>query len=153
MAMTLYEADEHRWIEEQIEALRSGRIDQIDREHLIELLTDMTIRDRRELRSRLTILLLHILKTRFEPERLSRSWISTILAQQSELRALLEGIPSIAQYVPDLLPKSYDDALRRAARETGLPRSQFPASCPWSIEEVLAYEPPDPPQRRSASRA
>ena len=153
MAVTLYEADEHRWIEEQIEAFRSGRIDRLDREHLIELLTDMTIRDRRELRSRLTVLLLHLLNGRVQPERLSRSWISTILAQQSELRALLESIPSIAQYIPDLLPKAHDDALRRAARETGLPPTQFPASSPWSIEEALAYEPPDPPQRRSASRA
>ena len=144
MDIDLYEADEHLWIEAQIEALRTGRTDRLDRAHLIEYLTEMTISDRRELKSRLATLLIHLLKVRFQPDRLTQSWISTILEQQSELRTLLTGIPSLSRYVPELLAQAYDDAVRRAARETGLPRGTFPPTCPWMLEEALAFDPPEP---------
>ena len=48
-AGTLYEADEHAWIERQIAALRDGALDRLDRANLIAYLTDMAAPDRREL--------------------------------------------------------------------------------------------------------
>jgi hypothetical protein len=57
----LYEADEHAWIERQIAALRDGDLDRIDRDNLIEYLTELAGRDRRELESRLVVLYSHIL--------------------------------------------------------------------------------------------
>jgi uncharacterized protein DUF29 len=144
MDADLYEVDEHLWIEAQIDALRTGRTDQLDRAHLIEYLTEMTIRDRRELKSRLATLLIHLLKVRFQPDRLPRSWVGTILEQQSELESLLTGIPSLSRHVPELLAQAYDDAARRAARETRLARANFPATCPWTLEEALAFDPPEP---------
>ena len=144
MDADLYEADEHLWIEAQIEALRTGRTDQLDRAHLIEYLTEMTIRDRRELRSRLVVLLIHLLKAHFQPGRLSRSWVDTIVEQQSELREILADTPSVARYVPELLARAYAEAVRRAAGQTGLPRATFPAACPWTLEEALAFDPPEP---------
>ncbi len=144
MDADLYEADEHLWIEAQIEALRTGRTDQLDRAHVIEYLTETTIRDRRELKSRLATLLIHLLKVRFQPDRLTRSWVSTILEQQSELRSLLTGIPSLSRHVPELLAQDYDDAARRAARQASLPRATLPATCPWTLEEALAFDPPEP---------
>ena len=144
----LYEADEHAWIEQQIAALRSGSLDRLDRAHLIEFLTEMTILDRRELRSRLTVLLVHLLKVRFQRWRLTRSWVNTILEQQSEVRGFLADIPSLAQHVPELLSTAYDDAVRRTARQTGLPPAKFPATCPWTLDEALAFDPPEPPARQ-----
>jgi len=144
MDANLYEADEHLWIEAQIEALRTGQTDQLDRPHLIEYLTEMTIRDRRELRSRLAVLLIHLLKARFQPGRLTRSWVDTILEQQSEVREILADTPSIGRHAPELLAKAYDEAVRRAARQTGLPRATFPTACPWTLEEALAFDPPEP---------
>ena len=61
----LYERDEHEWIAAQISALESGQMNRLDRENLIEFLSEMTVRDRRELKSRLTVLLLHLLKVRY----------------------------------------------------------------------------------------
>ncbi len=74
--------DEHERIGQQIEALRLGRVNQLDRQHLIEFLTYMTVRDRRELKSALTVLLIHLLKIRVQPERLTGSWISTSLSSR-----------------------------------------------------------------------
>jgi hypothetical protein len=140
----LYERDEHEWIAAQISALASGQMNRLDPENLIEFLSEMTIRDRRELRSRLTLLLLHLLKVRFQPDRLSVSWVSTILVQQNEIRSLIEDIPSLGERADAIAEKAYRDALRLAARETGMPPAHFPAVMPWTVAEALAYEPPDP---------
>jgi len=140
----LYERDEHEWIAAQISALASGQMNQLDRENLIEFLSEMTIRDRRELKSRLTVLLLHLLKVRVQPERLSVSWVSTILNQQNEIKSLLEDIPSLVNRSDAIAKQAYRDALRLAARETGMPASQFPATMPWTVAEALAYDPPEP---------
>jgi hypothetical protein len=47
----LYEADEHAWIERQIAGLRDGAFDRLDRANLIEFLSSMAARNRRELAS------------------------------------------------------------------------------------------------------
>jgi hypothetical protein len=52
-AATLYEVDEHAWIEHQVAALREGALDCLDRPNLIAYLNDMAAGDRRELGSRL----------------------------------------------------------------------------------------------------
>lgn len=138
----LYEADEHAWVARQVDALRSGRLGDLDRGTLAEHLVEMTVSDRRELRSRLAVLLAHVLKCRHQPERLSKSWRDTISDQQEEIAQLLADIPSLRRQVPDLLPEAYRRAVSMASRETGLPRSAFPAAPPMSAEEALAYEPP-----------
>jgi hypothetical protein len=90
------------------------------------------------------VLLLHLLKVRFQAERLSVSWVSTILVQQNEIRTLLEGIPSLGGRAEAIALQAYHDVVRLAARETGLPASRFPATLPWTVAEALAYDPPEP---------
>lgn len=140
----LYERDEHEWIAAQISALKSGQMSRLDRENLIAFLSEIAVRDRRELGSQLTVLLLHLLKVRFQTERLSVSWISTILVQQNEIRTLLDDIPSLGGRADAIALQAYRDAVRLAARETGLPASRFPATLPWTLAEARAYDPPEP---------
>jgi hypothetical protein len=151
-ARNLYETDEHAWIAAQIAALKEQDYSRLDRASLIEYLTEMTIRDRRELKSRLTVLLLHLLKIRVQPERLTRSWISTILEQQSEIRSIIDGIPSLGRQADTIAISAFPDALRRAARETGVPASKFPTTLPWTVAEALSFDPPDPPVRQDRRR-
>ncbi len=148
----LYEADEHAWIERQIALLRGGRLHALDRESLADYLTDMNIRDHRELASRFVVLLQHLLKVRLQPERLSRSWILTILERQREISLVLRTIPSMGRYKADLAASAYQDAVRSAAVETGLPLHEFPPQSPWTAEAALAFVPPDPPPRRPIRR-
>jgi len=152
----LYEADEHAWIARQIEALRSGRLAELDRANLVEYLTDMTIRDRRELESRFVVLLQHLLKVLKQPDRLSRSWRLTILVQQREIRGILKGIPSLAAQAETFLNEAFADAVRAAAAETGIPVREFPKSSPWTVQEALTFAPPEPAEpstKRKARRA
>lgn len=143
----LYEHDEHEWIAAQIAALADRALDRLDRANLVEYLTEMTVRDRRELQSRLVVLLHHLLKVQLQPERLTRSWVTTIIERQSEIRSIIDSIPGLGKQAETLAAAAYPDAVRRAARETGLSTARFPTASPWTVAEAVAFDPPEPPSR------
>ncbi len=140
----LYEADEHEWMAQQIAALRTGRFQDLDSKNLAEFLDDAMSRDRRELRSRFSRLLHHLLKVRMQPEKLSRSWVRTIVHQQNEVNGIFRDIPSISQHAERLFAEAHTDTVRESAAETGIPARQFPPASPWSIEEALTFAVPEP---------
>ena len=148
----LYEADEHAWIERQIQALRSGRLHELDRDSLVEYLADMTIHDRRELASRFAVLLQHLLKIAFQPVRHSRGWNYTVVDLQQQIRRLLKSIPSLSAHQAALFADAYDDAVRLAAAETGMAVAAFPAASPWSVDAALSFVPPEPRLPASSDR-
>ncbi len=80
----------------------------------------MTIRDRRELQSRLTALLHRLLKIRVQPGQLTRSWVDTILEQQREIGTLIQGIPSLGRQADSIAAEAYPHAVRAARRDTGV---------------------------------
>jgi hypothetical protein len=127
-----YETDFALWAESQAAALREGRLDELDVLNLAEEIDALARRDRRELLSRLTVLALHLLKLRYQPERASGSWRGTIVEQGAKIRRLLEESPSLAPLVPDLAAIAYPDARRQAVAETGLPIETFPED--WEPE-------------------
>jgi hypothetical protein len=139
---SLYEADEHEWIGRQIEALKTGQFEQVDCENLVAYLTEMTVRDRRELKSRLRVLLQHLLKIRMQPEKISRSWLRTITEQQDEIQSIIEDIPSLGKQTAVFLAEIYPKAVKRAAQETKISADKFPGRSPWTVEQALAFEPP-----------
>jgi hypothetical protein len=134
---SLYETDETAWLDQTAELVRSGRFDQLDAAALAEFLTDMARRDRREVFSRLVVLLVHLLKWEFQPERRSGSWQGTILEQQRELRQLLES-GTLRNHAVAVFAEAYADARKQAAAETGLARADFPEDCPWGLDDSLA---------------
>src|SRR6478609_2702340 len=87
----LYEQDETAWLEAMSALAASGRYAEMDYRHLSEYLADMAKRDRREVFSRLVVLLSHLLKWEHQPDHRSGTWQATILEQQRELRQLLES--------------------------------------------------------------
>ena len=89
--VSLYHEDETAWLEVMAQLVAERRFGEFDCEHLSEYLSDMARRDRREVYSRMVVLLTHLLKWDFQPERRSGSWRGTILAQRRELRLLLES--------------------------------------------------------------
>ncbi|MGL6097256.1 MAG: DUF29 domain-containing protein [Fimbriiglobus sp.] len=133
----LYTSDEVAYLETTASILRDRLFDQIDPETLAEFLTDKANRERREMRSRLIVLIAHLLKWDYQPERRTTSWTLTILEQQGELSQILES-GTLRNLAAAGLADAYAQACRRAAAETGLPRSTFPAECPWGVDALLA---------------
>jgi hypothetical protein len=133
----LYERDETAWLEAVSELIRLGRLDEVDFANLAEYLADMARRDRREVSSRLAVLIAHLLKWQHQPERRSGSWRGTIEVQRQELAELLEsGV--LRNHAADILGKSYANGARQAAAETGLAVATFQADCPYSLDDLLA---------------
>ncbi|NML62343.1 DUF29 domain-containing protein [Massilia sp. RP-1-19] len=125
------------WAGHQIGLLRARSFQELDVEHLIEELESLVANDRRELRNRLVVLLIHLLKCQFQATRKSRSWLGTIAEQRDQLDGLFEKSPSLRHLVPEVLAGCYAPAVKRAVSETGLPAAAFPVSNPYSPAEVL----------------
>ena len=142
-----YEQDEYGWLVEQAGLLRAGRVAEIDRASLAEFLTDMASTHQTTWQSAMTVLLHHMLKVLAQPERLTRSWLLTITVQQQQAQLVAEKNPGMRQYLPTLYAKAYADARRRAAAETGIALGRFPVDNPWTLEEAMAFVPPEPPPR------
>jgi hypothetical protein len=129
-----YEQDVAAWANEQAILIRARKFDQLDIEHLADEIEDVSRSDKRELSSRMAVLLQHLLKWKYQPERRSPSWRATIVLQRDELSDLLEQSPSLRQEMAGGLDKAYGRAVKRAVIETGM--SAFPAECPFTLDEM-----------------
>lgn len=135
----LYDKDETAWLEAMVERIRQGQWNDLDYPHLGEYLSDMARRDRREVESRLTTLLTHVLKWVHQPDQRSRSWRGTLVEQRQELSSLLtSGV--LRNHAEAVLGITYAKAIERAAAETGLATDSFPAECPYSLEQLLSAD-------------
>lgn len=125
------------WAKQQAEFLRSGQFDRLDIEHLADEIEDVGKSEQRELASRMSVLLAHLLKWQFQPERRCRSWERTIVVQRRAIMRHLKEVPSLSTRLDnsEWLDKVWDDAITIAVQETGL--SDFPDSLTWQIKEVL----------------
>jgi hypothetical protein len=135
----LYEQDETAWLEVMSNLAAEGRHAEMDFPNLSEFLADMAKRDRREVSSRLVVLLIHLLKWEYQPDHRSGSWQGTILEQRRELRKLLES-GTLHNHADSVLAEAYADARKQAAAETGLPRGTFPGECRWDLESLVTDE-------------
>jgi Domain of unknown function DUF29 len=135
----LYESDETAWLEESSRLIRAGQLEALDCEHLASYLEDMARRDRREVNSRLRVLIAHLLKWQYQPEKRSRSWTQTIINQRFELEGILES-STLRQHAEDVLAKIFPSAVKSATNQTRLPRNAFPGDCPFTLDQILTEE-------------
>jgi hypothetical protein len=134
----LYDIDIVAWAEQQARLLRAGQFAGLDIEHIAEEIEDVGKSEQRELASRLSVLLAHLLKWQYQPERRGSSWLCTIRAQRRSLAIRLQRTPSLRATLRDAawLDEIWQDAVSTAAGETGL--DAFPDDCPWALAQVLA---------------
>jgi hypothetical protein len=133
----LYDEDFLLWTQETARLLRSGRLDEVDIEYVAEEIEDMGKSQRRELESRLTTLLLHLLKWKHQPEKRNVGWQRTIDNQREELSRVFRDSPSLRPTVPASVIEVYPHAVKGARLETGLARSAFPNRCPFTPNQIL----------------
>ena len=134
---SLYEEDETAWLEIMAELVAQKRYAELDHRHLSEYLTDMAIRDRREVKSRLVQLLIHLLKWEHQAEKQTSSWQNSIDEQRLELQFLLES-GTLENHAHDILDDAYGMARKHAAKQTKLKIGKFPKACPWTLQEILS---------------
>ena len=132
-----YEADYHRWTIDQARALRERRVGDIDWENVAEEIESLGRSDRREIESRLAVILEHLLKWQFQPEQRSASWRASLLEQRNRVNRLLQESPSLRSYPATVLDEEYRLARLKAAGEAGLSPDGLPEQNPYTIEQVL----------------
>ena len=135
----LYNADFYAWCLATAALIREGKWYDIDREALAEEVESVGRSQKRELESRLHVLVMHLLKWRYQPEghQHGHSWRSTIRTQRRELRLLLRDNPSLRPQVPTVVIESYPDARAEALDETGWSDTALPHDCPWTVVQIL----------------
>lgn len=136
----LYDQDFYAWALRNADLLRQGKLSEIDAANIAEELESMGRSERRALVNRLAVLLAHLLKWRCQPGLRCNSWKYTIKEQRRKVCALLEDSPSLRHELHARFREAYADSLLLAAKETGLEEDAFPATCPYSLEEILSPE-------------
>jgi len=133
-----YETDIVAWADEQAQLLRNKKFELIDIEHIAEEIEDVGKSEQRELANRMAVLIAHLLKWQFQPERQSSSWERTIREQRKSLGFHLKKVPSLRYKLTDSewLESVWSDAVTIAVKETGL--ENFPEICPWAIEDIFS---------------
>lgn len=134
---SLYDTDFYAWTQQQATLLRAEEFAEVDWNHLIEEIETLGRSERNEVRNRLIVLIMHLLKWQYQPELQSRSWVATITVQRDDLAALLADNPTLNAQLTDFVTDVYPRAVKRAVQETGLRVTTFPANCPFSAEEIM----------------
>jgi len=133
----LYETDFYAWTMKQAEFLRHGRLTEVDLENVAEEIESMGKSQKREFLSRLSVLLMHLLKWQYQKGKRSNSWKSTIIGQRRELMFLLSDNPSLKSEVSSVIEKAYSRAVLDMTKETGISKKKLQHTCPYTFEQVM----------------
>ncbi|MBP1208119.1 hypothetical protein JOD97_006206 [Duganella sp. 1411] len=134
---TDYDTDFLVWLESQAALLRTKQFDRLDLEHLIEELDSMGSKERHAFKNRIVQLMMHLLKCKVQPDHISGSWLRSIREQRYSIADLMEEMPSLKPLLDNYIARNYARAISLAADETRLPKSAFPATLPFTTEQLL----------------
>jgi hypothetical protein len=132
-----YDKDFYAWSLHNAALIREGKLSEVDLKNVAEEIESMGKGNKRELISRLSILLSHLLKWKFQPGHRGKSWELTIKEQRFEVQDLLDESPSLNHELDEQINHAYKRALIIAEKETGLNVDTFPKTCPFSLKEAL----------------
>jgi hypothetical protein len=135
-----YEQDIVAWANEQASFIRAGRFDLLDLENIAEEIEDVGKSEKRELASRMTVLIIHLLKWQFQAARRGTSWQRTIKEQRKAIASEILDTPSLKTTLRDAnwQQRVWSDSVAKAIEETGL--DTFPDLNPWTFEEILSVD-------------
>ena len=116
----LYDEDLLLWSEEQARALRSaahsGANLPIDWENVAEQIESLGKSLARELASRVSTILINLMKLEASPAAEPRiGWTETIREQRDQIERVLKEAPSLRQAIPDIIMEELDVARKRRA--------------------------------------
>lgn len=133
----LYETDFYEWTQGQARLLRERRWADLDLENVAEEIETLGRSDKRQIESRLQVLIAHLLKWKYQPGLRPQSWSGTITEQRLRIEDLLKESPSLDRYPANVFLRQYLGARLKASAQTGIAFDLFPERCPFTIEEVL----------------
>jgi hypothetical protein len=151
---SLYDTDYVAWLDEQAAHLRAGCLSALDVANVAEELEGLMKSQRQQLENRLEVLILHLLTWDHQPEQRSNRWRASVAEQRARIRRLLRDSPSLQRSMEEAAREVYPDAIEQATIETQLSESTFPATLPYSLEQIFERELPagELPAQRSTRK-
>ncbi|MGC9120454.1 MAG: DUF29 domain-containing protein [Sulfurihydrogenibium sp.] len=136
-----YNKDFYKWLQETRETIKSGKLENLDTEGILEVIEDMSRTLERKLESFIMRLMVHIYKWENFPEKRSKSWRFSIISSQKEIKSLLEKNPSLKGKVEDLIQEAWDKATDWIVAETNLEYEDLPEKCPYTFDYIISFFP------------
>jgi len=133
----LYDRDYYVWTKETAKLLLQGRFADLDANNLLLEIEEMGKGEKKAVESNLIVVLLHLLKYKYQPEKRSGSWEGSIREHRRRLHRELEDSPSLKPYLETVFDKCYQSAREQAQFETKLHLETFPMSSSFTLEESL----------------
>lgn len=133
----LYDKDVYTWALQQADALRRRSANEIDWENVAEEIESVGRSQASELHSRYGVLVTHLLKWLFQPERRSRSWENSIRVQRYEIGRVLAANPGLKSSLDAIFGGAYVAARLNASSETDLPAETFPETNPFTLAQAM----------------
>ncbi|WP_298919558.1 DUF29 domain-containing protein [uncultured Nostoc sp.] len=137
---SLYDQDFYLWIEITAKKLKEGRLAEVDLANLIEEIESMGRSEKQALDSNLIVVLMHLLKYKFQSNKRFNSWKARIREHRRRLTRAFKDSPSLKPYFQEVFLECYLDARKQASDETGLSLDTFPVESPFSADECLNEE-------------
>jgi hypothetical protein len=134
---SLYNQDFYAWTQHQAKVLEQRLVSELDWQHLQEEIQALGRQEYRELVSRLTVLLGHLLKWEYQPEQRSRSWFLTIREQRRAIHRHLRQNPSLKSRIEEAMLDGFEAGIDLALRETNLPLRTFPENCLYLFDDII----------------
>lgn len=132
------DSDFAAWIYDQAAALREGRFSDLDIDDLVDEVESLAKRDFRKLRSYLLVILKHMLKWDWQPEKRDTSWRRSINASRKRVWSELASSPSFRPRVAEAIEQVFEAARLEAWEETGVFKlEREPKTCPYSWDEIM----------------
>ena len=131
-----YDLDFHAWTLAQADALRRRSANEVDWENVAEEMESLGKQQVAELRSRLEVLLVHLLKWAWQPERRGRSWSNTIREQRSRVLRHVGDNPSLKPVLPTTFVEAYEDARFQASTEMDIDVDLLPEQSPFTLAQA-----------------
>jgi hypothetical protein len=138
MDSTLYEKDILLWVEDTVSKLKKHDFENLDIKNLIEEVEALGISQKKELISRLMILLEHLLKRLYVDSSYDyNGWERTIRNQRAEIDLLISQVPSLQSRWEISFNDAWQRALLKVKKE--YQKVSFPEECPFeqTIETIL----------------
>jgi hypothetical protein len=89
------------------------------------------------LESNLEVVLMHLLKYKYQPEKRSNSWRSTLFEHRRRLEKAFKTSPSLKRHFTEEFHDCYKAARKLASLETNIFIDTFPLKCPFTAEQAL----------------
>ncbi|MCG6137260.1 MAG: DUF29 domain-containing protein [Nostoc sp. LLA-1] len=136
----LYEQDFYLWIQTTVKLLKERNLEQLDIDNLLEEIDSMGRSEKKELKTRLIVLIEHLLKLQFwilEKDDNARGWRTTVVEQRRQILYILADSPSLKSILNHIFIDCYTDARKDTIRKYQLSSELFPEQPPFSLEQVL----------------